>query len=700
MAGGPRSGSVARRLRRAANVREDEVGRIRLIALAFAALEAGRGLGEVGVNTLVLSRLPRRCASVALHPPRDPLADHRARLRSGARACRESPPLRGHAGHRRRPAGGRIPPAGRRSRRRADRLAHGHGRRCDRGNDQLDRGDVVARCPPGTAPLPRLHGCGDRRLPGRQPPCRADRRGRWSTSADRPRRHSVRRSRQPSIAVLAQRHVGARWIPQRTARRSIAADVRVGFDEVRGSPLLRLVAAAYILLAILMFSVSFPYLRAARAAYPDEAELARILGIIAATITGISFVVSLGLADRFYRRFGIAAAALLLPLVYLGGFGLWVVSFSFATAARVHDRPAGHPARHLERGLERVLQRPAVDPSSPGDRVHGRRARADRHRAGRHPAVAVHEPSRAGADLLARLGGGGGLRGDRRRDPAPVCRCAAADAPKRPWRADPRGRTGTRRPARGTRRARRAHRRPACTGRGHPRDGGCPAGTVARDRRAPGARRGTRRRSPGRSGGGGGRDPQRQRRDGRGPRARARGILSRVTRDRRRGGAGGQPRGAPAAPTATRRRPACVVRRRPITRGPGRRDVCAREHDDTESGRRPRGRAQRPSGTRQGRRRHDAREPSRGRSSGGRPPRHDRRRPPRLRPSPRSPAAASRLATGSWPGPTTRSRTRWRSAGPAWTFVLAGRRTRRTSRSCAPSSTIACSTPNRWRSER
>ncbi len=58
MAGGPRSGSVARRLRRAANVHEDEVGRIRLIALAFAALEAGRGLGEVGVNTLVLSRLP------------------------------------------------------------------------------------------------------------------------------------------------------------------------------------------------------------------------------------------------------------------------------------------------------------------------------------------------------------------------------------------------------------------------------------------------------------------------------------------------------------------------------------------------------------------------------------------------------------------------------------------------------------------
>ena len=45
-------------LRRAANLRDDEVAPIRLIALVFAALEMGRGLGEVGVNTLVLSRLP------------------------------------------------------------------------------------------------------------------------------------------------------------------------------------------------------------------------------------------------------------------------------------------------------------------------------------------------------------------------------------------------------------------------------------------------------------------------------------------------------------------------------------------------------------------------------------------------------------------------------------------------------------------
>ena len=45
------------RLTRAAGIRDDEAVVLGLIAAVFATLEAGRGLGEVGVNTLVLSRL-------------------------------------------------------------------------------------------------------------------------------------------------------------------------------------------------------------------------------------------------------------------------------------------------------------------------------------------------------------------------------------------------------------------------------------------------------------------------------------------------------------------------------------------------------------------------------------------------------------------------------------------------------------------
>ncbi len=332
MATAGRSTSISARLRRAANVREDEVGRIRLIALAFAALEAGRGLGEVGVNTLVLSRLPAD-ALPWLYIPLGVLSLIIA-LAYGA-------------------ALGRVAKA---------RL---FGVTLVTVGVLLVAEFLLLAAIPDVVPIAWLTvmaagaiaatiswTVATSSLDVRQarrlfPVCTAAAiagylagsllAGPIAGAVGAPALIGLEgllfAAAAAVIAVLAQRHVGARWIPQRTARRSIAADVRVGFDEVRGSPLLRLVAAAYILLAILMFSVSFPYLRAARAAYPDEAELARILGIIAATITGISFVVSLGLADRFYRRFGIAAAALLLPLVYLGGFGLWVVSFSFATAA-------------------------------------------------------------------------------------------------------------------------------------------------------------------------------------------------------------------------------------------------------------------------------------------------------------------------------------------------------------------------------
>ena len=44
---------------------------------------------------------------------------------------------------------------------------------------------------------------------------------------------------------------------------------------------------------------------------------------------------SLVVANRFYAGFGVAAAALLLPVVYPVGFAVWIVQFTFATAAAV-----------------------------------------------------------------------------------------------------------------------------------------------------------------------------------------------------------------------------------------------------------------------------------------------------------------------------------------------------------------------------
>jgi hypothetical protein len=116
-------------------------------------------------------------------------------------------------------------------------------------------------------------------------------------------------------------------------RASVIDDLRAGFDTVVRSPLMRLVALAYVLLAVLLFSVNYPFMIAAARQFPDEVELATALGLLSAAITATSFVISLAVANRVYARIGISAGALVLPLVYVLGFAGWLIQFSFATAA-------------------------------------------------------------------------------------------------------------------------------------------------------------------------------------------------------------------------------------------------------------------------------------------------------------------------------------------------------------------------------
>lgn len=138
-----------------------------------------------------------------------------------------------------------------------------------------------------------------------------------------------------TVLIVSLARAGAVRVPRTRPRGSIVADVRVGFDEVLRSPLLRLIGIAYVLFSILAFSVSYPFLRAASTTFHSEADLATAIGLLSAAVTATSFMVSLTLANRVYARFGVAGAALVLPVVYVAGFGLWLASFSFATAAIV-----------------------------------------------------------------------------------------------------------------------------------------------------------------------------------------------------------------------------------------------------------------------------------------------------------------------------------------------------------------------------
>ena len=127
----------------------------------------------------------------------------------------------------------------------------------------------------------------------------------------------------------------AGWIRSRANRPSIVSELRAGLDFVARSPLMRLVALSYVLFSILSFSVTFPFFTAMSRAFQDEADFATATGLISTGVTATSFVLSLTLAARLYARFGVSAGGLLLPIVYLAGFGLWIVSFGVATAILV-----------------------------------------------------------------------------------------------------------------------------------------------------------------------------------------------------------------------------------------------------------------------------------------------------------------------------------------------------------------------------
>src|SRR6185437_3050180 len=93
-----------------------------------------------------------------------------------------------------------------------------------------------------------------------------------------------------TVLIVSLARAGAVRVPRTRRRGSIVADVRVGFDEVLRSPLLRLIGIAYVLFSILAFSVSYPFLQAASTTFHSEADLATAIGLLSAAVTATSFV--------------------------------------------------------------------------------------------------------------------------------------------------------------------------------------------------------------------------------------------------------------------------------------------------------------------------------------------------------------------------------------------------------------------------
>ena len=121
--------------------------------------------------------------------------------------------------------------------------------------------------------------------------------------------------------TLLARHVVA---PARSV--SLIQDMQAGYRYVRSSPLWRDVSAATVLFAVLYFSLTFPFAKAATRAYPSAEQLAGFFGLFGGASTGAAFLASLFVANRLFARLGIMATILVFPLLYATGFATLLVT--------------------------------------------------------------------------------------------------------------------------------------------------------------------------------------------------------------------------------------------------------------------------------------------------------------------------------------------------------------------------------------
>jgi CRP/FNR family cyclic AMP-dependent transcriptional regulator len=136
------------------------------------------------------------------------------------------------------------------------------------------------------------------------------------------------------LARSALRAAGVRVATRSRAQRpAVSARSRLaeGLRSVRSSPLLFWMSVSIALLAILYFSLSFLFARAATARFPDADRLSGFLGLFMGLTSATALVLGLFVANRLFARFGLASMVVALALLYLGGFAVVASSMTFVT---------------------------------------------------------------------------------------------------------------------------------------------------------------------------------------------------------------------------------------------------------------------------------------------------------------------------------------------------------------------------------
>jgi HEAT repeat protein len=111
---------------------------------------------------------------------------------------------------------------------------------------------------------------------------------------------------------------------------TVLSQMREGFRDVWGWPLLRWMSLGLMLFAVLYFTLALLFARAATERYPQTDELAGFLGLFIGVSNGAALLVSMLVANRLFARFGVLTMVLMLAVIYLAGYSALAASASFS----------------------------------------------------------------------------------------------------------------------------------------------------------------------------------------------------------------------------------------------------------------------------------------------------------------------------------------------------------------------------------
>jgi HEAT repeat protein/MFS family permease len=138
-----------------------------------------------------------------------------------------------------------------------------------------------------------------------------------------------------AAAIVATSVVGGRSrrrrLPgPRPKRVGLLESVLQGARYVRRSQLASWMSISIVLLNILYFSLTLPFAKAATDRFTDADSLSGFLGLFTGATNAVALLVSVGVANRLFARFGVPAVVLTFPFIYLLGFAVLGFAPGFA----------------------------------------------------------------------------------------------------------------------------------------------------------------------------------------------------------------------------------------------------------------------------------------------------------------------------------------------------------------------------------